>query len=93
MTSVLPPPRPVPAAGSQVPSDEALAPAAVQDREARIELYGRHVSGIYSCFSWRFGRDRAEDLVSETFLRALSSLSKFDARRSWRAWLFSIAGT
>lgn len=72
-------------------SDEALAESAIEDRSAYIELYHRYVNGVHSYFAWKFGRVVAEDLVSETFTRALNSLHRFDAGRSWKAWLFGIA--
>ncbi|MBK1787645.1 sigma-70 family RNA polymerase sigma factor [Prauserella cavernicola] len=45
---------------------------------------------------WRFlvhlnGRDTADDLTQETYLRAVSSLPRFAGRSSSRTWLLSIA--
>lgn len=72
-------------------SDEVLAQSAIADRAAFIELYRRYVDSVYSYFSWKLGRAVAEDLVSDTFERALMTLNRFDARRRWRPWLFGIA--
>lgn len=83
--------RPTAGAEDKSVSDEALAQSAIADRAAYVELYRRYVGRVYSYFSWKFGRVVAEDLVSDTFERALVTLHRFDARRSWRAWLFGIA--
>ncbi|HEV8296891.1 MAG TPA: sigma-70 family RNA polymerase sigma factor [Acidimicrobiales bacterium] len=37
------------------------------------------------------GRDRADDLTQETFLRAIPALPRFEARSGARSWLLAIA--
>lgn len=72
-------------------SDELLAESAIDHRIAYVELYHRYANSVGSYFAWRFGHSSAEDLASETFLRSLNNLQRFDVRRSWKAWLFGIA--
>jgi len=72
-------------------SDEALARAAVRDREAFAVLYRRHVSDVYRYCHRRLGtRERAEDATATTFERALAGIGTF-RRGPFRAWLFTIA--
>lgn len=72
-------------------SDEALARAAVHDREAFAVLYRRHVADVYRYCHRRLGtRERAEDATATTFERALAGIATF-RRGPFRAWLFTIA--
>ena len=72
-------------------SDEALARAAVRDREAFALLYRRHVADVYRYCHRRLGtRERAEDATATTFERALAGIGTF-RRGPFRAWLFTIA--
>ena len=57
-------------------------------------LYPRYVQQVYSYISYKVGRQQdVEDLVSETFLRALENIYTFEYRGelSFKAWLISIA--
>lgn len=62
------------------------------EERALAFLFQRYVSSIYR-FIYRMVGDRAvaEDLVQETFVKAWKKLSSFDASRSFKAWLFTIA--
>ena len=72
-------------------SDEALARAAVRDREAFAILYRRHVADVYRYCHRRLGTpERAEDATATTFERALAGIATF-RRGPFRAWLFTIA--
>jgi RNA polymerase sigma-70 factor (ECF subfamily) len=75
-------------------SDErALVERARTDPLAFAELYERHVDRLYS-YACRCLRDRmaAEDVVAETFQRALEHLPRYEWRgRPFSAWLFRIA--
>lgn len=55
-------------------------------------LVERHLTNLYR-FLVRMTQDRhsAEDLVQETFLKAWKNLPRFDAHKSFKTWLFSIA--
>lgn len=63
------------------------------DRCALARLYELHVGDIYRYVLARTGNHHlAEDLTSETFVRALRNLSSISHRRStFRAWLMTIA--
>ncbi|MDP3963852.1 MAG: sigma-70 family RNA polymerase sigma factor, partial [bacterium] len=63
------------------------------DAEAFGLLYDRYGKKIYEFFYWRtYRRDTAEDLVSETFFKALKNIRSFDgAKGTFSAWLYRIA--
>ncbi len=72
---------------------DQLAVQAVDDPEAVARLYAAHASQLYRYF-WIHTRSQAqaEDLVSETFLRALHSLPGYRPQRgTFSAWLYGIA--
>src|SRR4051812_35096087 len=56
-------------------------------------LYADHAAGLYSFLAYRTGdRALAEDLLADTFERALRGRRGFDRRRaSEKTWLYSIA--
>lgn len=62
------------------------------DPNAFRELYRRYFPRIYGYIAYRAGQD-AEDLVSETFLKAIEGWDSFTYRGegSFAAWLFRIA--
>jgi len=57
------------------------------------ELYEQHAQALYAFLAYRTGdRTLAEDLLSETFERALRARTRFNRRRGTaKAWLYSIA--
>ena len=63
------------------------------DREALEELYLLHFDRIYSYLHMSVGnRHDAEDLTTQTFLRMLESIGRFQWRAApFSAWLFRIA--
>jgi RNA polymerase sigma-70 factor (ECF subfamily) len=63
------------------------------DRDAFGQLYDRYVDTVFRFIYFRVGnRPLAEDLVSDTFLRALKRLSSFTYQgRDLGAWLITIA--
>jgi RNA polymerase sigma-70 factor, ECF subfamily len=102
--SGLPPvalPVPAPAADDAVPAaegDAAVGLALVQraqagDPEAFGELYDRYVDLVYRYVLYRVGSAQtAEDLTSETFLRALRRVGSFTWQgRDVGAWFVTIA--
>src|ERR671914_2036859 len=56
-------------------------------------LYAAEAAGLFSFLAYRTGdRALAEDLVADTFERALRSRRRFDRRRgSEKTWLYAIA--
>jgi RNA polymerase sigma factor (sigma-70 family) len=56
-------------------------------------LYSEHAQGLFGFLAYRIGdRALAEDLLADTFERALRARLRFDRRRgSEKAWLYSIA--
>ncbi len=64
------------------------------DREAFGVLYDTYVQEVYRfLLSKTHRKEDAQDLVSETFIKALNSITSFSPKRntSFRAWLFTIA--
>ncbi|MCP2618637.1 RNA polymerase sigma factor [Candidatus Aminicenantes bacterium AC-335-A11] len=45
------------------------------------------------CLAWNIlgNREEAEDVTQETFIQAYLSLNRFDTKRSFKNWLYSIA--
>lgn len=70
-----------------------VARAQAGDAEAFGELYDRYVEVVYRYIYYRVGsQPLTEDLVSETFLRALRRISSFSWQgRDFAAWLVTIA--
>jgi RNA polymerase sigma factor (sigma-70 family) len=63
-------------------------------RDADFErLYEREAQGLFAFLAYRTGdRGLAEDLLADTFERALRARKRFDRRRgSERTWLYAIA--
>ena len=52
----------------------------------------RHSPGLYGFIQrYRPDRDDADDLLQETWIRALANLDKFDPNKRFSTWLFQIA--
>lgn len=62
------------------------------DADAFATLYDRYAAPVHA-FLGRFLRNAvaAEDLVQQTFLRVHEARAAFDARLSFRTWIFTIA--
>ncbi|TCJ00918.1 sigma-70 family RNA polymerase sigma factor [Aeromicrobium sp. IC_218] len=67
--------------------------ATTGDAEAFGQLYDHYSAGVYRFVLYRVGsRALAEDLTSETFMRALRSIQKFTWQgKDFGAWLTTIA--
>lgn len=74
-------------------SDEALALAAREgDARAFGEIVERYQARLTAFLRRRtLASEDAVDLAQESFARAWSNLGRFDAERSFRVWLFTIA--
>ncbi len=99
-TGLLPPPRPgelpeEPAApeGEQAEVMAIVARAQAGEADAFGELYDRYVDLVYRYIYYRVGAQAlAEDLTSETFLRALRRISSYTWQgRDIGAWFVTIA--
>lgn len=63
------------------------------ERRAFDELVGRyHVRLLNFIFRTIGDRDRAEDLVQETFVRIYRHLHRFDQTKKFSTWAYTIAG-
>jgi RNA polymerase sigma-70 factor (ECF subfamily) len=70
--------------------DRDLRAARVGDRAAIGRFYDAHVEGLYAFVFYRVGRDAtlAEDVVQETFAKALARTGDYDPKRgSVGSWL------
>lgn len=84
-------PRPV---GGEEPDDAVLAARAAVDPMAFAPLYSRYVRPIYRYCYRRLGtHEAAEDATSQTFVKALGAIGRFEDQRegSFRSWIFTIA--
>ena len=72
------------------PGDRDLRAARSGDRAAIERFYDAHVEGLYTFVFYRVGRDAtlAEDVVQETFAKALARTADYDPQRgSVGSWL------
>jgi RNA polymerase sigma-70 factor (ECF subfamily) len=71
--------------------DAERARSAQQNPAAFAAIYEAYVDAVYG-YCWRLLRDShaAADATSETFIKALKALPKYQSR-SFRGWLFTIA--
>ena len=87
--------RPAPDPGDPlggIDGDERLIVArARRDRAAFAPLYERYPPDVYRYCYYRLGsREAAEDVTSQTFLKAMANLDQFRGGSFW-AWLFTTA--
>lgn len=61
------------------------------DREALTEFIRATQDDVWRLLAHLGGRDIADDLTQETYLRVMSALPRFAARSSARTWLLSLA--
>lgn len=74
-------------------SDEQLARLFSQGNEwAFNELMARYGRKILNYINRMiYDRDRAEDLLQETFVRVFRNIDRFDTKRKFNTWLYTIA--
>ena len=66
--------------------------AAAGDRRAFAELYRRHLDAVYRyCFFRLRSESEAEDVTADVFHRALVAMPRYEARRPFLAFLYTIA--
>jgi RNA polymerase sigma-70 factor (ECF subfamily) len=61
------------------------------DRHALVTAIRRSQADVWRCCAWLVDRDTADDLVQDTYLRALRALPAYRAEASGRTWLLAIA--
>jgi len=71
--------------------DDALIQACRTDSEAFRTLVERYQARIYSFLIRLAGRDAAEDLFQETWLKVYENAHRYEARGKAASWLFKIA--
>ena len=83
---------PDPSSDKQVDEQALARRAASGDRRAFAALYDRHVDAVYRYAYFRLRIDaEAEDVTSEVFHRALVAMPRFEPRRPFLAFLYTIA--
>ncbi|HAA10189.1 MAG TPA: hypothetical protein DCE41_00265 [Cytophagales bacterium] len=78
----------------QSASDETLIQwVAQQDKRAFDTLYERYATPLYRYLYRLLWKNQAlaEDFLQDTFLRVLQAANKFEAGKTFRPWLYSIA--
>lgn len=66
--------------------------ASAGDRRAFAELYDRHLDAVYRYAFYRLRDDaEAEDVTSDVFHRALVAMPRYEPRRPFLAFLYTIA--
>lgn len=70
-----------------------VAAAVAGDRDAFGRLYDRYIRDIHDFLYYKtHHRETAQDLTSQTFMKALRSIQTFaNDRASFRTWLYAIA--
>jgi RNA polymerase sigma factor (sigma-70 family) len=73
-------------------SDEQLAVASLQDPYCFGALVDRHRNYfvIFLMRKFSLGKEEAEDICQEAYVRAYQNLQKFDSSRKWKTWLYQI---
>ena len=83
---------PDPSSDKQVDEPDLARRAASGDRRAFAALYDRHVDAVYRYAYFRLRvHAEAEDVTSEVFHRALVAIPRFEPRRPFLAFLYTIA--
>jgi RNA polymerase sigma-70 factor (ECF subfamily) len=73
-------------------SDDDLATTAKQDLDTFTVLYRRHLHRVYSYLLSRVGNvSDAQDLTTQTFISALTSIQRYQPQGYFVAWLIGIA--
>jgi RNA polymerase sigma factor (sigma-70 family) len=81
------------AVDGSVESDAAAIAASVADPARFATVYERHLAAVAAYLTRRVGRELAEDLSAEVFVRAFRARASFRPDHDTaRPWLFGIAG-
>jgi RNA polymerase sigma factor (sigma-70 family) len=77
---------------SAAPSDAVLIERSLAEPQAFASIFDRHFDAVHGYARRRLGRSLAEEIASETFIRAFDRRASFDrSREDARPWLFGIA--
>jgi RNA polymerase sigma-70 factor, ECF subfamily len=83
---------PASASDNQIDERDLARRASAGDRRAFAALYDRNVDAVYRYAYFRLRIDaEAEDVTSEVFHRALVAMPRFEPRRPFLAFLYTIA--
>jgi RNA polymerase sigma-70 factor (ECF subfamily) len=74
-------------------SDTSLILASQEgDEQAFAQLVGRHLASVYRfCIRYIGNSDDADDAAQITFFKAWKSIEKFDTKKSFTTWIFTLA--
>lgn len=74
------------------PDDQELIARYLGGEQAFEPLLKRYLSVVYN-FIFQMTRDRAEadDLTQETFIKVWKHIARFDRKKSFKTWIFTIA--
>ncbi|MFA6227897.1 MAG: sigma-70 family RNA polymerase sigma factor [Patescibacteria group bacterium] len=74
-------------------ADEKLVADYLSGKEQALEeLVARYFKAIYGfVFGYVRNQDEAEDLTQVTFIKAWRGIKRFDCRKNFKVWLFTIA--
>jgi RNA polymerase sigma-70 factor (ECF subfamily) len=85
------PVEPLPEAAA-APSDEMLLARSRDEPDAFVAIFDRHFESVHRYLHRRVGRDLADELAAETFVRAFSRRASFEPRSEGALpWLYGIA--
>ena len=77
---------------SEDPTDAQIVATSLRDPSQFALIFDRHYGAVRGYLERRAGRALAEELASETFLRAFTGRDSYDQQRAdARPWLFGIA--
>lgn len=61
------------------------------DEAAFADVVRTYSDGVHRVASGMVGRDEADDVVQETFMRALEAIGRFEGRSTLKTWIYGIA--
>lgn len=85
-----PPLRPSSTLGRSDMNQTTLSPTQYQ---SYVQHYEQYKDKVYTYLYYRTNQDAllAEDLAADTFLKAFNNYAKFESKKSFSAWIFTIA--
>ncbi len=71
---------------------ELIGKAKKGNKSALEKLYTENFKGLYTYVRHKVDHDyRAEDIVSESFIKAFENIKKFKGESSFKTWIYTIA--